>query len=225
MTDRLVIQSIGTPLDPRKPDVFEKYMDLARPIHEDWAKRCDADYEYFVGWKEDGVNPTWNRLPMILDAFAEGYNSVFWMDADVLVVKPDRDIFEEVTGAPLHMTRTSGFPYQTPNGDEQEAWNDGVLLVHNTPDAIDALQWTWDRRYDPFRPGQVPTMPELTWLLDYVFTHPESLVMELPDIWNWMDEGVNGTPRDDAVIEAFHGQRHHERWDNYQDCYRRHYAS
>jgi hypothetical protein len=220
----LLVQSIGTPLDPSRPDAFEKYMDLALPIHEDYAARCDADYEYFVGWKEERVNPTWNRLPMILEAFERGYESVVWMDADVLVVKPDRDIFAEVVGAPLHMTRTSGFPYWTPAG-EQEAWNDGVLVAHNTPEAIDALRWTWDRRHDPFLEHQVAGMPELTWLLDYVFTHPDGLVAELPDIWNWMDAGVNGTPRDDAVIEAFHGQRHHERWDNYRDCYQRAYGA
>lgn len=224
MTDRLIIQAIGPP-----PDQFGKYMDLARPIHEDYARRCGSDYLLFVGVREVGVNPTWDRLPMMLDAFENGYASVVWFDADVLVVNPDRNIFEEVQGAPLHMTRTSGFPWWTPTG-EQEAWNDGVLVAENHPDAIDALRWTFERRFDPFLDHQISGMPELSWLLDYVFAHPATpqhpggLVKELPDCWNWMHENISGTPRDAAVIEAFHGQRYGERWENFQDCYRRHYG-
>lgn len=218
MTDRLIIQSHATP-----PDQFEKYLHLARPIHEDYAARCGADYRLFVGWWEPKVNPTWNRLPMMLEAFTQGYQQVVWLDADTLVVNPDRDIFEEVVGAPLHMTRTSGFPWWTPDG-EQEAWNDGVLVAEKCDEAIAALEWVWDRRYWAFLPHQVPGMPELSWLLDYVFTQPASLVAELPDIWNWMDEGVNGTPRADAVIEAWHGQPYEARWLNFRTAYEAHYA-
>lgn len=217
--NRFLITQAITP----SPDQFAKYLDLAKPIHEDYAKRCDADYRLFVGWIEPDVNPTWNRLPMALEAFEQGYESVVWLDADVLVVQPDRNIFEEVRGAPMHMTRTSGFPWWTPDG-EQEAWNDGVLVVENCPEAIAALEWTWARRHDPFLPHHVSGMPELSWLLDWVFQHPESTA-QLSDVWNWMHENIQGTPREDAVIEAFHGQRYHERWENFQDCYRRHYGS
>lgn len=217
MTDRLIIQS-HTP----RPDQFEKYLALSRPIHEAYAKRCDADYELFVGWKEADVNPTWNRLPMILDAFANGYEKVVWLDADTIVTNPARDIFAEVAGAPLHMTRTSGFPWWTPDG-EREAWNDGVLVAERGPEATAALEWVWARRHDPFLAHQISGMPELSWLLDYVFTQPDTLVKELADVWNWMPF-AHASPRAGAVIEAFHGQRYGERWENFQSVYREFYG-
>jgi hypothetical protein len=160
---------------------------------------------------------------MILEAFTLGYETVVWLDADVLVVNPDRDIFAEVVGAPLHLTRTSGFPWWTPSG-EQEAWNDGVMVAHNTPEAVAALEWTWARRHDAFKEHHIPGMPELTWLLDYVFQHgPPDLCAELPDIWNWMPF-AHASPREGMVIEAFHGQPHKERWENFQSCYREFYG-
>lgn len=213
MTTRLIIQSITPP-----PDQFGRYLDLAKPVHEDYAKRCGGDYQLFVGWKERDVNPTWNRLPMILDAFAQGYEQVVWLDADTLVVQPDRNIFEEVVGAPLHMTRTEGFPWWTPDG-EREAWNDGVLVAEQCDESIDALEWVWRRRHDPFLPHQVSGMPELSWLLDYVFTQPASLVKELSDIWNFMPYEHTKHRADEAVIDAWHGIPYDERWEMFRTRY------
>lgn len=220
MADRLICQSIGG--DPR--DNFRRYMALEEPIHRDYAARCGADYEYFVGTKDPLANPTWNRLVMMLDAFAAGYEQVAWLDADVLVVQLDRNIFEEVVGAPLHMTRTQGFPWWTPDG-EQEAWNDGVLVAERCDESIAALEWVWARRHDPFLAHHVPSMPELTWLLDYVFTQPASLVKELPDIWNFMPWEHTKHRAHEAVIEAWHGQPHDERWENFRTRYEQVYGA
>src|SRR6185369_15830051 len=101
MSDLLLIQSIGD--DPN--DAFIKYMALQEPIHRAYAEKCGADYQFFVGRKDPLCHPTWNRIQMMLDAFANGYRKVVWFDADVLVVDQAQDVFAETSNAPLLMTR------------------------------------------------------------------------------------------------------------------------
>lgn len=219
MTDRLIVQSIGG--DPA--DNFLRYMELEEPIHRDYAARCGADYHHFVGRKDERCNPTWNRVLQILEAFEQGYRKVVWLDADVLVVQPDRDIFAETPDdVPLVMTRTEGFPWRTPDG-EQEAWNDGVLIANAGSEAEEAMRWLWDRRCDPFLPHQIPGMPELSWLLDWIFTHP-GCVAPLSDVWNFLPHEHTKDRAGEAVIEAFHGMPHRDRWEAFLATYNRVYG-
>lgn len=221
MSDKLIIQSIGA--DPR--DNFLRYMALEEPIHKDYASRCGADYEYFIGTKDEWCNPTWNRIVMILDAMAAGYRRIFWMDADVLVVQPDRNIFDETPDdVPLVMTRTEGFPWWTPDG-EQEAFNDGVLMVNAGPEAEATMRWVWDRRHDPFLAHHIPSMPELTWLLDRIFSQPDGLVAELSDVWNFLPYEHQKHRADEAVILAWHGIPHDERWRLFSAAYEERYGA
>jgi hypothetical protein len=229
VTDRLLIQSISD----HPEDQFLKYMLLEEPIHRDYAARCDADYEYFVGWKDDKCNPTWNRITMMQDALRRGYRKIVWLDADTLVVRSDCDIFAETSDtAPLLMTRVDGAHVEIPwgyyDGDtacEAPGWdvyNDGVLIVNDSAHARAALDFAWRNRLAEFRPWHVPGMPELDWLLDYVYDHPDA-VEQLDDRWNWM--GYPHTcPKDEAVIRAWHGIPYEQRWEQFKAAFDERYA-
>lgn len=211
MSDLLIMQSFGTP-----PDGCERYLALSERIHRSYAEKCGADYELFIGEKEPGVHPAWNRIPMFLEALRSGYTKVVWLDADTLVVDPARSIFEGTDDTtPLHMCRTNGFPWP-PHvlAREQlwEAYNDGVLVVNNTPIAIDALEYVWsERRAEHPTLGQIWELsPLLDWLLER--RDVEGIVAELDPRWNWMPFAENLDFEDEAAIKAWHGMPHAQRF-------------
>lgn len=120
MNKNLIVQSVGANPD----DWFRGWMDVTGPLHEQYANRHGADYQYFAGDKEPGLHPTWNRLIQMLDGFAAGYQKIVWLDADTLVVAQDRSVFEETDDdAPLLMTRVLSSHHEFP---WQETYNGAV---------------------------------------------------------------------------------------------------
>lgn len=223
MKKRLIIQS--------GDENVAHYLDLAGPYNAAYAERCGADYWRFDGVWPGGTYPAWNRLPMILDAFERGYEHVLWMDADTLVVQPDVDVFVDYARSHegrrvvsaggedyddhlgcLCMRRTAGGFYWPMDGaDQWEGWNDGVLLVKSLLDYTSTvIEWLWAQRDTPPLPHHQPGLWELNWLLDYAKAHPEHVV-EMDQRFNW--QPFNGaSPEQYAVIKAWHGLPHSERW-------------
>jgi hypothetical protein len=223
------VQAVGANPD----DWFRPWMELTAPIHQEYADRCGADYEFFAGDKEPDLNPTWTRLIQILDAFDSGYDKVVWLDADTLVVDLDRSVFTETDSeTPLLMTRVLSshlhFPWASMVdgelvwADRWDVYNDGVLIANRSPHAIKALEFAWENRRSPLRPWHEPGIPELDWLLDYVFANPEA-VAQLDLAWNWMPY-PEACPKDEAVILAWHGMPKQERWESFLTEYARVYG-
>jgi hypothetical protein len=195
----LIIQSIGSNHD----DAFRPWMEITEPLHKEYAAKCDADFEFFVGNKEPGLHPTWSRIIMFLDAFAAGYDKVLWLDADTLVVNQDRNVFpwasrDETTGEIIP-------------ADKWDVYNDGVLIASNTAHARACFEFVWANRRTPFEPWHVPGIPELDWILDYVYKHPDS-VEQLSLAYNWMPY-PEAPPYEEAVIMAWHGMALPQRFD------------
>lgn len=203
MNDRILLQSKGP-----APDMYDGMVDLIRPITEEYAWKCDADYRMFVGLKDATiVTPkamtahsaaaSWNRIALMLDAFADGYRKVAWFDLDTLVVDMDESIFDQTDDTtPLQFVR---IPHA---GD----WikNDGVLVANNLPATVDLLEDVWAQRHGPlsgFEQGPIDA---------HALAHPET-VGPLDPRFNWF--GWDGTiaavvpsypPRESAVVLAWH---------------------
>lgn len=207
-----------------------KYMELARPVHEAYAKLCGADYRYFEGRVHPKVHPAWNRLPLILEAFKQGYTKVVWMDSDVLVVKPERNIFAETSNTvPMLIPRS---PSGTPWRGRGMAVCTGVMVLNRCIETTVAVEWVWSKRFTPLLPHHHPTMWENNWVADYVQDHPQ--VLELLDPrWNWKPNMVDDAgrpsyhpahqdiPESECIIRAWHGQRQGPRWESFQERYRK----
>lgn len=207
-----------------------RYLDASEYYHRAYAQQCGAEYWRFDGAWEHGTHPAWNRLPMMLEAFERGFERVLWMDSDTLVVKPHVDVFEqsiyshegrcvvgqaEEAGAeflvPFVMRRTAGGAYWPASGaDQYEQWNDGVLLVNRSALAVHALEELWACRALRPRAWHSPSMWELNWLLDWVKANPDDVV-QMDQRFNW--QPFNGaSPEQYAVIKAWHGIPHEQRW-------------
>lgn len=194
---------------------MEKYVTLARSVHEDYAQRCGADYRYFGGYYEPGIHPAWNRVPLILDAFRDGYDKVLWLDADVLVVNLDANIFAATDDTtPLHIPLSpSGMVWRG-----RWAVCDGVMVANRTPGAIAALDYVWGNRTSPLLPHHAPGMWEGNWLLDYIHEHPE-VWAKMHQRWNWKIGNFEHVPESEALIRGYHGGPHDRRWAHFTEDY------
>jgi hypothetical protein len=203
--DKLIIQSCD--------DNFRRYLDLSRPIHEEYAGVCGADYKLFIGRKDPRVHPAWNRIPMFLEAFAAGYQKVVWLDGDSLMVRPEVDIFAETDDtAPLQMIRVLDSHVELPWGEPGwDAYNDGVLVANNCEQSVEAFEYVWARRRAVAMPHHCDSLWERNWLLDWVFAHPESVAL-LDVRFNWMPFAENLHCEAEAVICSWHGMQHDERF-------------
>jgi len=208
VSDLLIVQSVSADAE------WQAYLDRQRPFHEAYAWACGADYQTFVGVKERGVGAAWNRLPMFLDAFERGYERVLWMDADTLVVRPEVDVFAMTPNArPWVLPMSHGMPWP----GLRDAYNDGVWMVRNTPESVRGIQWVWAQRSVAHRPHHTPGMWELNWVLDYIAANDEdSLVERLDDRFNWRP-WIGLPPREEAIIMAWHGMGHAQRWPEFCD--------
>lgn len=220
---KLLVQSIGG--SPN--DAFRKWMAVTEPLHREYCDRHDADYAYFAGEWESGLHPTWNRLPMMMDAFDRGYDKVVWLDADTLIVDQDTSIFDATdSDVPMLMTRVLSSHFEFPwasevdgtivPADHWDVYNDGVLIMNNTPDAVACLHFAWANRRSKFKPWHVPGIPELDWILDYVYAHPDA-VQQLSLRFNWMPY-PEAPPYEEAVVMAWHGMPHDVRWTGFKNA-------
>lgn len=87
-------------------------LDVSLPTFAKYAARQGYDlYVPEIGNFSWTTRPySWWKVPLILSLFRSGYEEVLWLDADVVVVNGDRDIFDDVCDAPMGM------------------------VIHNTPD-------------------------------------------------------------------------------------------
>lgn len=202
--DRLIIQSCD--------ENFLRYLNLSRPIHEEYAEKCGADYWFFLGRKDPLVHPAWNRIPMFLEAFEQGYRKVVWLDGDSLVVDDSRSIFADTDWVtPLQMTRPKDSHVEMPWGEDGwDMWNDGVLVANRTPETIACFEFVWSMRLEPFLPHHHPTLWELNWLADFCFENRTS-VKQLDLVWNWQPFR-EAPPQSTAVIQSWHGIDHEPRF-------------
>ena len=81
----------------------------------------------------------WSKIPLIESLIEQGYGTVLWLDADVVVRRYEKDILADASGAPISVV-----VHRTPDG---RVPNTGVWLVRHT--ASDFLRSLWP--LDTFR--------------------------------------------------------------------------
>lgn len=175
---------------------FRPMMELARPVHQAYADKWGMDYLTVVG----SVVPEWilemggwAKLELCRQMLVKGYQYVFWVDADALIVDINTDLR---AGCPdgIGLVEHHGFRVPGPH------LNVGVMLIRNSERVIKFFE-EWITRYPgtdkfPWREqGEAHKMrqdPE--W---------EGIVHEIHAKWNSCMDG--GSHVEDAVIEAWHG--------------------
>lgn len=77
----------------------EELLDVALPSYVAFAGQ--HGYKLVVGKKAGDLPPAWNKIPLLLDVLADGYEEVVWFDCDLIVVESSED-FPALPGGLTH---------------------------------------------------------------------------------------------------------------------------
>ena len=168
-------------------------LEMAEERHKEYCTRHGMYYRPVIGNPLPDIPPeagNWARIKLIQDAMAEGFDCIYWLDADTLIYDMDADlcgaIVENKIGACWQ--RIPQFP--------QGHWNIGALYIHNTEETRKFIT-DWLSSYPPPNDG---------WLEQGVFNRmgrQGRTVVTVSDRWNATFD-VSMVP--DAVVLGFHGQ-------------------
>ena len=81
-------------------------LDISLPTFAWYAQTHGYDLFVPSGAQFTGTNRpvSWGKIPLIVSLLRSGYDTVLWLDADVVVVKHDRDILDDLpTDSPMGM--------------------------------------------------------------------------------------------------------------------------
>lgn len=85
---------------------------------------------------------SWQKIPLIRELFHEGYDFVFWMDADAIFMRYNQDLQELIEpGKDLYMV---SHPVPDHFIGQKDTPNAGVMLLRNCEWTLGLLQAMWD---------------------------------------------------------------------------------
>jgi hypothetical protein len=112
-SDRLVITiAVG--------EKYSRILDLARPLMEAYAKKCNADFVALT----NQTQRWWGLEKFRVKAFQQHYDRVMFVDADVLIKPETPDLFKIVDPQRIGMHNDN--PYN-PGGTSMDVGNEGWL--------------------------------------------------------------------------------------------------
>jgi hypothetical protein len=73
-------------------DHYLELLDITRRHHRECARKHGLDYWCVEGAPVRDKRAAWGKAPLVLAATALGYESVVWLDADAVIVRPEVDL-------------------------------------------------------------------------------------------------------------------------------------
>lgn len=177
-------------------DDYRPMLDLVRNRHQKYADKWHMDYLTVIGsvkpeWQ--AWNGGWAKVELVRKMLAQGYEYVFWVDADAMIVDLNVDLRN---GCPdgIGMVKHDG------PGTPGPHLNVGVMLIKNNL-RVRALVDEWASRY--------PGTTEFPWYeqgeIHKMRNDPkwQDVIIEIPAKWNSCLAAANHV--EDCVIEGWHG--------------------
>lgn len=154
-----------------------------------------------------GLPPSWAKVSLILDLFETGHDVVVWLDADVVIVRGDRDIIDDVR----HWSPLSMVVQETQDGRVPSC---GVMVVTKDSSHVfkGALEWAAKHRYLGRSMPRADTWWEQSAVIELlggdaeptpiVTPPPSDRWGELPYEWNPHPNDARGIPADCRFFHA-----------------------
>ncbi|MCB9799927.1 MAG: hypothetical protein H6757_04130 [Candidatus Omnitrophica bacterium] len=111
--------------------------DICRISIQQYAQKYGYEYRFLDNVYSDRPM-SWSKVLVIQALFQEGYDFVFWIDADAMFVQLDQDISDQIDDQhDIYLVSHDGEGGQTPNC--------GVWLIRNTRETRHMLKELWAR--------------------------------------------------------------------------------
>ena len=76
---------------------YEDIISITSPVNQKYSKKVGAEYVLHKQKFEHNRYPSWNKIYSTINLFEEGYDYVFFLDGDAMVVDHSRNIFDLAT--------------------------------------------------------------------------------------------------------------------------------
>jgi len=167
-------------------------LDRTHDHHRRYAQRQGMDYWSVAGNPVFGKRPGWGKVPLILAGIDAGYESVIWLDADAVIVRPEVNLTQLVSEG-IGMVRH-------PN---PEHWNTGFVVARS----CENVERFW---------REVEAAPENghAWM-EQAAANALATMPRFADLLHPLELRYNSVPgfasANEPVIVAAHGLPHHVR--------------
>lgn len=171
-------------------------LELAIPSFLRYA--CLHNYDTYIPAKPENFKRPWSwlKVPLVL-SLLENYETVLWVDADIVIRDANKDILEDCSSTPFNLV-----VHETSDG---KVPNLGMFVANQS--AIPILKQMWE--LDKFRRSQywweqaafiaaAGGDPDAT----PTFTPPSNIWTSLPYIWNPHKNDKRGIPDDHRFFHA-----------------------
>ena len=166
-------------------------LELTEGRHRDYCQKHGIHYKAVIGNPLPEIPPeagNWARIKLIKDALEEGFEHVYWLDADTLIYDMDTPLAYAVQEGKIGVCW-----HRIP---QLHHWNIGAMYLDNCAEVRDFIN-RWLASFPPPNDG---------WLEQGVFNRlarTGRIVTTISDRWNATLD-VSMVP--DAVVLGFHGQ-------------------
>lgn len=199
-SNTLIIQSCVPTHGP-----FDEALDWLKPIHGTYCRKWDYDFvansqrviELYEEEDKAKFSHAWDKIILIVQALNAGYEYIFWIDHDCVIVdfKTDlRDAFDDAA-RDIMMCVHPGFP----QGGLPSHFNAGVMAVKNSIRTSEFFRQVINNRYSGPPWFEQDVMNAL--FRDFAWM---DIVGVMGDRFN-STPNANQVPIEQAVIAAFHG--------------------
>ena len=162
--------------------------------HEYFAKRHGYSHRFVVdptGRKlgGNGVYPEWLKVPAIAEALDDGFPWVLWIDTDSVFSDPEESLADLLAfNKDIVVT-----------GDSADMCNTGHVLLKNTPQVRQLVEWWWAMRLFVFPPVNTTHVDDRGRLLDqpalnYLFAGGQPNQQAVTETGQHIFNTVNGFP-------------------------------
>ncbi len=167
----------------------ENLLALTFEVHSRYCRQHGIEYWIDNTPDTKGRSPHWRKVELLIEAMAQGYDQVAWVDTDCVIVDPSVDIFA-ASGFGIAVCESFDSP------TIERHLNTGVLLAGRSDATIEFLK-AWN---------EMPTggrWEDQSAFIDLMATRPyRDLLTVLPNRFNCLAEHMEAR---EPIIRAFHG--------------------
>ena len=125
-------------------DTFLPIANLTIPNLRAYADRHGHEFSAVADMDAHPCHPAWAKIPLIRNALAEGCEFIVWIDSDALIVRPDRDIGDNLSAtADLQMAWHGPDTARIESPEFVPHYNAGVMVIRNTEWSRDFFARVW----------------------------------------------------------------------------------
>lgn len=98
-----------------------------------YAEKHGYDWREYWDIKDESRPPAWSKIKYIEETLSKGYDWVFWIDADAVIMNDSIDLGKFLDDNYDFILCKDAF-----------SWNTGAWFIKNTPEALELLKQTWE---------------------------------------------------------------------------------